>query len=55
MLVSLEVGFQVIFGKSFVNLKEFSTWAGNEDSPHLRKWIFLIGVFVSKLKRSYQP
>jgi len=24
MLVPLEVGFQVIFGKSFVNLKEFS-------------------------------
>ena len=56
MLVSLEVGFQIIFGKSFVNLRELSIMGRQleNDSLHLCKRIFFIGVFVSKLKRSRQ-
>lgn len=55
MLVSLKVGFQVIFRKSLVNLKEFSTigWQQGNNPPHLCKWIFFIGLFVSKLKALY--
>jgi len=57
MLVPLQVGFQVIFGESFVNLKEFSAIGRQRgvNSPHLRKWILLIGVFIPKLNRSLQP
>ena len=56
MLVSLKVGFQIIFGKSFVNLRELSIMGRQleDDLLHLCKRIFFIGVFVSKLKRSRQ-
>jgi len=57
MFVSLEVRFQVSSGKSPVDLQGSSDprrWGGDE-SPHLYKWIFYIGVFVSKLMRLRQP
>lgn len=56
MLVSLEVRFQVILGKSFVDLEESSIpgrWQ-ERDSSHLREWILFIGVFVSQLGRIRQ-
>ena len=57
MLVSLKVGFQVIFCESFVNLEEFSVVERHLKKIllYLCKRIFFIGLFVSELRQSPQP
>jgi hypothetical protein len=56
VFVTLQVGFEIIFCKTFVDLRWIiSTTAAWLDSTrtYLREGIFLVGVFVSKLPNHY--
>jgi hypothetical protein len=54
MLVSLEVGFQVIFCEPFINLKELSVMEQKRARiwPYLCKRIFFVGMFIPQLGKS---